>query len=119
MPSDSEAALRWLRDIQHNIALAEGFTQNLSAEQFACDTLRQYAVVRCLEIISEASRRIPADIKAQYPLIPWRDIAAAGNTYRHEYEELSPNVIWRTVRRALPELQRTIEREILRLTANR
>jgi uncharacterized protein with HEPN domain len=59
MPSDSEATSRWLNDIQHHIAMAAGFVAGMSYESFKDDNLRLYAVIRCLEIISEASRRLP------------------------------------------------------------
>jgi uncharacterized protein with HEPN domain len=41
-------------------------------------------VTRCLEIISEASRRLPESLKARHPEIPWKQIAGAGNVYRHD-----------------------------------
>jgi hypothetical protein len=46
-----------------------------------------YAVTRCLEIISEGSRRLPDDLKARHPSIAWRDMAGAGNIYRRDYED--------------------------------
>ena len=54
----SEAERSALNDILHNIILAEHFTQGQDAENFRDDVMRVYAVTRCLEIISEASRRI-------------------------------------------------------------
>jgi uncharacterized protein with HEPN domain len=51
------------------------------------------AVVRGLEIISEASRRLPDDLKAGHPGIDWVAIAAAGNVYRHEYEGVDVDLI--------------------------
>jgi uncharacterized protein with HEPN domain len=86
MPSDPKAVRRWLNDIRHHIAMAEGFVADVSYEVFKDDNLRLYAVTRCLEIISEASRRLPDELKARHPSIQWRDMAAAGNIYRHEYE---------------------------------
>ncbi len=84
MPSDTEAMRRWLSDIRHHIAMAEGFVAGLSYNAFKDDNLRLYAVTRCLEIISEASRQLPDDMKARHPEIAWRAMAAAGNSYRHE-----------------------------------
>lgn len=55
----SEAALAALRDIQHHIGLATEFVRGLTFEAFRDDTRTVYAVTRCLEIISEASRRLP------------------------------------------------------------
>jgi uncharacterized protein with HEPN domain len=56
--------------------------------------LRQ-AIERNIEIISEASRRLPAAMKARHPEVPWRDIAAIGNILRHEYPAVNRDIIWR------------------------
>jgi uncharacterized protein with HEPN domain len=53
---------------------------------FVADRKTVYAVVRALEIISEASRRLPAELKDRHPEIDWIAVTAAGNIYRHEYE---------------------------------
>ena len=74
-----------------------------------------YAVTRCLEIISEASRRLPDDLKARHPQIPWRDIAGAGNIYRHDYEDVQAKIIWRTVQGSLDALLAAVADELVRL----
>jgi uncharacterized protein with HEPN domain len=72
-PSKPYAAA--LRDIAENIELARSFVAGLSFDEFQADRRTVYAVVRCLEIISEASRRLPVDLKARHPDIPWTDMA--------------------------------------------
>lgn len=57
-------------------------------ETFVSDTRTVFAVTRCLEIISEASRRLPGEMKARYPAIAWKNMAGAGNIYRHDYEDV-------------------------------
>jgi uncharacterized protein with HEPN domain len=109
MRSESAAPLR---DIEHHIRLAASFVAGLDYEAFRDDTRTVYAVVRCLEIISEASRRLPDEVKARHPSIPWKDIAAAGNVYRHEYEDVAARVIWDTVQIALPQLREVIVSEL-------
>ena len=59
MPSDRREISRWLADIRHNIGLEENFTAGFAYDAFKDDTLRLYAEIRYLEIISEASRRRP------------------------------------------------------------
>jgi uncharacterized protein with HEPN domain len=103
-----------LLDIRDNIRLAEEFLDGLDAASFAKDKRAHYAVTRCLEIISEASRRVGEAVEARHPDIPWRQIAAAGNIYRHEYEGVRPEVLWRTVRVALPPLLAAVEAELER-----
>ena len=113
----SEAALAALRDIQHHIAIATQFVQGLTLEMFQNDLRTVYAVTRCLEIISEASRRLPAELKERHPSIPWREMAGAGNVYRHEYEDVAAKLVWNTVQFALPPLRDVIDREITGPTA--
>jgi uncharacterized protein with HEPN domain len=64
-----------------------------------------YAVVRALEIVSEASRRLPVEIRDRHSEIDWTAIAAAGNVYRHEYETVDEALIWHTVRQGLAALR--------------
>lgn len=84
MPSRNSA--RRLQDIVDNIDAIQAFTVGLEFEAFAADRKTIYAVVRALEIVSEASRRLSADFKDRYPSIDWIAIGAAGNVCRHEYE---------------------------------
>jgi uncharacterized protein with HEPN domain len=101
----SDAAIAALRDIAHHIDLALSFTAGFDYESFAADARTAYAVTRCLEIISEASRRLPDDLKARHPAIAWRDIAGAGNIYRHQYEDMAAQQVWDTVQIDLPPLR--------------
>ena len=112
MPSDHSAIRRWLIDIRHHIGLAQGFVASTNYESFKDDDLRLYAVTRCLEIISEASRRLPDELKARHPSIEWRDMAAAGNIDRHEYEDVAAGRVWRTLTVSLPLLLAVIEQEL-------
>jgi uncharacterized protein with HEPN domain len=115
MPSDSRGERRWLIDIRHHIALAQNFTAGTTYESFKDDLLRLYAVTRCLEIISEASRRLPAGLKARHPAIEWREMGASGNVYRHEYEDLAARRVGDPVQHHLPPLRVVIEQELARL----
>ncbi len=76
------------------------------------DELRVYGVTRCLEIISEASRRLPQELKHRHPGIEWQQMAAAGNVYRHEYENVAARGVWATLRDHLPPLLAAVEAEI-------
>ncbi len=76
------------------------------------DLMPLYAAIRCLEIISEASRRLSDELKARHPQMPWREMAAAGNFYRHSYEDVLPQRVSRTVHDDLPPLRRLIVREL-------
>lgn len=86
MPSKNSA--QRLQDILDNIAAIREFVFGLDIDGFLASRRTTYAVTRALEIISEASRRLPEDFKAN-PSIDWVAIAAARNVYRHEYEIVS------------------------------
>jgi uncharacterized protein with HEPN domain len=75
-----------------------------------------YAITRCLEIISEASRRLSAKLKAHNDRIPWNEMAAAGNFYLHEYEDVLPSRISRTLSEDIPQLRTVVEQELKRKT---
>lgn len=109
MPSDR--VVDYLRHILREIILAQQFVGTLSEREFAADDMRLRAVVRCLEIISEASRRLPAELKARYPNLPWQDMAGSGNIYRHDYEDILAWRVWETAT-SLAELRRAIEEEL-------
>ena len=96
MPSRDTS--RIVATIAYNIELAHRFIDGLSFEAFETDERAVYAVTRCLEIISEASRRLPIDLKSRHPIVPWEKIAGAGNVYRHDYEDILARIIWDTVR---------------------
>jgi uncharacterized protein with HEPN domain len=108
----SDAALAALRDIAHHIDLATRFTEGFDYEAFVADPRTVYAVTRCFEIISEASRRLPDELKARHPSIAWRDMAGAGNIYRHDYEDVAAQQVWDTVQIDLPPLRAMVEQEL-------
>jgi uncharacterized protein with HEPN domain len=101
-----------LRDMLHNIGLAEDFSRGHTFESLTADTKTLYALVRTLEIISEASRRVPNAVKARHRHIEWREMAAAGNFYRHNYEDVTARRVWKTVQDHLPKLRAAIEQEL-------
>lgn len=101
-----------LEDMARQIRLAQSFVEGLSLEEFQADRRTVYAVIRCLEIVSEASRRLPEEIKARHPEIPWAGMAGAGNVYRHDYEDVADDMVWRTVQNSLPPLLAVVDAEL-------
>lgn len=110
MPSDADEGV--LLDILRHIDLALRFTRGQTAETFQNDELHLYAVTRCLEVISEASRRLSGQLKARHPTIAWKEMAGAGNVYRHDYQDVAALRIWDAVQIALPTLRDAIEQEL-------
>ena len=115
MPSKSSNPQARLFHIRDNITLARSFIDGLDYEGFRDNQLVFYAVTRALEIISEASRRLPDEIKARHPEIPWIDVAGAGNIYRHDYEDVRQRAVWITVQKHLPPLLAAVEQELRQL----
>lgn len=110
MPSEKERGI--LSDILRHIDLAEHFAEGL--RRLEPRSSGALPVIRSLEIISEASRRLSDELKARRPDIPWRDMAAAGNFYRHNYEDVTAQRVWKTLREDLPPLRTAIAEELSR-----
>jgi len=95
--------LAWMA-IQDNIRLAQEFVAGMTPEMFAQDRRTFYAVTRCLEIISEAARRLGSSQKEASPELEWRQIDDSGNVFRHAYQHVAESRIWMTVEERLPAL---------------
>ena len=108
----SDRADMALRDILHHIELVDLFMDGIDRAAFIDDLKTVYAVTRCLEIISEASRRLPDDLKTRHPAIAWKQMAGAGNVYRHDYEDVAARYVWKTVSESLPPLRSVVEEEL-------
>jgi uncharacterized protein with HEPN domain len=87
---------------------AHGFVQGLTAAEFLSDTRTRYAVIYALHVIGEAAKKIPAEICARYPQIPWSDIIGMRNRLVHDYLGTNSNVVFDTATRFLPELTATL-----------
>jgi uncharacterized protein with HEPN domain len=74
------------------------------------DLMLRLAVERSFEIICEASRRIPDNVKAQQPDIDWRGMLDLGNRLRHAYHRVEPSILWEIAQRDLPPLKAFAER---------
>lgn len=92
------------------IANIEADTAGYDFEKFRKDRRVRQLVERNLEIISEASRRLPPAAKNAEGEIPWRDIAGIGNIIRHDYHETYPTVLWKTCATDLQPLKGALAR---------
>jgi uncharacterized protein with HEPN domain len=99
-------------DIVEAIERSKLVVQDLTLETFENDWRRHWLVERGLEVISEASRHLPDELKARHPNIPWRKIAGIGNVLRHDYESASAPVIWKLVVEDLPILEQACRQEL-------
>ena len=99
-------------DIRDNVLLARSFIEGVSEESSRDDLMRFDAVTRRLEIISQASRRLPDATRNRHPELPWRDIMGVGNIDRLDCDNVDELYVWRTERHSRVPLLVLIEEEI-------
>ena len=99
-----------VRHILEAILHIERALAGIGYEQFAGDLFLRLAIERLLEIISEASRKIPAEVKAAEPDIAWQKMADLGNRLHHAYHQIEPEILWRIAREELAPLKRFVDR---------
>lgn len=115
MLSDDDRLAGRLLDIVRNIDKSRDFCAGYDYARFQADDRTYYAVVRALEIISEACRHVPAAIMERHGHIAWHRIKAAGNIYRHVYKDIEPQIVWDTVQSHLAPVREAAVTEITRL----
>ncbi len=98
-----------LHDILEAIERVQGIARGKTLADFEQSWELRWLVQRAIEIISEASRAIPDELKNTRPEIPWSRVRGIGNVLRHEYQGLSDPIIWRVVTDELPALKAAIE----------
>jgi uncharacterized protein with HEPN domain len=94
-----------LTDIIEAIEIIQGDMAGVTLDAFEADRRKRWLVERGIEIISEASRRLPPALKTRHPEIPWPKVAGIGNVLRHEYEDVAYDVLWHVVHDNLPLLK--------------
>jgi uncharacterized protein with HEPN domain len=100
----------YLNDVLEAIERIESYVERCSFEQFAKNTLVIDAVVRNFEIIGEATKHIPVEIKQENPLIRWKDMAGMRDKLAHEYFGVDIDILWKTSVNRLPALKPQIEK---------
>ena len=74
------------------------------------------AFERFLEILSEASRHVPENLRKKYPDIPWRQVADLGNVIRHIYHKIDLDALWSTYENDLPKLETVVDSLLAEVT---
>lgn len=98
----------YLDDISQAILKIRRYTRRRTYPRFLRDTLLQDAVARNLEIIGEAVKQVPEDVRKHHPEVEWKRIAGLRDILAHEYFGVDPTILWDVVRNKLPELSRQI-----------
>jgi uncharacterized protein with HEPN domain len=100
----------YLHDILDTIESCERFIEGMDFDQFTSDEKTTFAVRHALEIIGEAAKHIPEEMKNKYQSVPWRKMAGTRDVIIHAYFGVDLDVIWNTATESLPELKRDIEK---------
>ncbi|QZZ19662.1 DUF86 domain-containing protein [Leptothermofonsia sichuanensis E412] len=97
-----------LQDILDAIAEIESFTAGIDFQLFQANREKSLAVVKLLEIIGEAVKKIPIARRQNYPEIPWKSVAGMKDILVHEYWQVDTAVVWATIQGSLPLLKTVI-----------
>ena len=101
--------LVYLDDILDAMGKAEMFVAGMSYAQFEDDLRTNYAVTRALEIVGEATKRLPVSFREQYPHVPWQDMAGMRDKIIHGYDNVNLRIVWDVVKRDIPEVRPMIK----------
>lgn len=104
--------LDYLKDILDAINDIENFVKDIDYKIFTLDHMRRNAVVRSLEIIGEASKNIPEELRNQYKNIPWKRMAGMRDKLIHGYFGVDYESVWAAVKGPIPEIKQPLEKMI-------
>lgn len=105
----------YIEDILNSILKIEQFIDELTFEDFKSDDKTVFAVIRALEIIGEAAKKIPQPLKDKYPQIPWREISGMRDKLIHGYFGVDLKVVWDTIKIDIPDLKPLINKMLSEL----
>lgn len=100
----------YLKDILAAIQSIEDFIAGMDLETFQVDDKTNSAVMRKLEIIGEAVKQVPDELRHQYSQIPWKEMAGMRDKLIHFYFGVDYRLVWKTITERLPSIKRDIEK---------
>ncbi len=95
----------FIKDILNSIDKIESFIEGMDFEEFMKDEKTKSAVVREIEVIGEATKRIPDSIRERHKDLPWVDMARMRDKVIHFYFGVDYEIVWRVVKDRLPEIK--------------
>jgi uncharacterized protein with HEPN domain len=106
----SRDVLLYIEDILASCQKVQTYTAGASRQEFEQDDKTFDAVVRNLEIIGEAAKHVPDDIREQLSEIAWRNIAGLRDFLAHAYFGIDNDILWDVIDNKIPELRQAVER---------
>jgi uncharacterized protein with HEPN domain len=103
----------YLQDILDAMLAVERFVEGMSFDEFKTDDKTSSAVIRKFEIIGEAAKQVPEEIRNKYPLIPWKEMAGMRDRLIHFYFGIKYELLWHTIKDVIPQVKPAIQ-DILR-----
>ncbi|MDR0941208.1 MAG: DUF86 domain-containing protein [Bacteroidales bacterium] len=104
--------VKYLKHILDECRYILSATHNINKEEMLWNETLKRALVRSLEIIGEATKKIPTDIKFQWKSIQWKHMAGMRDRLIHDYMGINYNIVWDVVKNKIPELTEQIEQVI-------
>lgn len=100
----------YLKDILSSISKIDEYVGDFSFQDFIKDSMRVDAVVRNLEVIGEAAKHVPEEVRKKYSFVDWRKISALRDILIHEYFGVDFDILWDIVKNKMPLLKRDVKK---------
>ena len=107
----------YVGDILDAMGKARKFTEGMQYTAFADDDKTIFAVARALEIVGEATKNVPAEVRRRFPRVPWRVMAGMRDVLIHGYFHVDPEVVWKTATMRIPEAMPVVKEALEALQA--
>ena len=108
----------YINDITASITNVSEFIKDLDYDDFIKDRKTEFAVIRALEIIGEATKNIPESIRDKYPEVPWKSMAGMRDKLTHAYFGVRLELVWNTASELLPPLKKVFLQISFELESN-